>query len=324
MHKITVDEVSYCCDPGQTVLDVLLANNVDVAYSCRQGACQSCRVRSVDNPPPANAQVGLKPTQIKRNYFLACSCVPEQDLTIKLLAKPVFNQGQVVGKRLLSGDVLELIVHSPDTLSGFAGQFVNLRRGDGLTRSYSIANVPGTERLMEFHIRRLPEGRFSNWLHDQVELGDFIELSEPLGDCLYLPESQQQGLLLVGTGTGLAPLLGILKDALNQGHSGPIHLFHGSHSIAQLYKIDELRALAARHENLSYTPCISGDQSAPGFSQGRVNDVALATLGNLSGWSVYLCGHPGMVEAMQVSAFLKGASAANIYCDAFVTEQHAR
>jgi NAD(P)H-flavin reductase len=229
-----------------------------------------------------------------------------------------YTEGTVIVNDMLNRNTLLLIIAFKDAFEFNAGQFVNLQRADGVTRSYSIANTPQASNTLEFHIRRLPGGRFSAWLHDELKAGDTIAVSEPRGHCFYLPERKEQGLLLAGTGTGLAPLAGILADALTQGHSGPIYLFHGSRDLDDLYRIDEMRQLAGQHPNFHYFPCLSGSHVPEGFSHGRVNDVTLATLTDLKGWRVFLCGHPEMVQQMKKMTFLKGAASADIYADAFL------
>ena len=318
MFKIAVEKNSYSCGPGETVLDVLVRENVPISYACKKGTCHSCLVRSLETPPPA-AQSGLKDTLRVQNYFLACQCRPEQDMTVKLPDQSEFySNGTVIVHQMLNRNTLLLVIAFKDAFEFKAGQFVNLQRPDGLTRSYSIADIPRENNALEFHIRRLPGGRFSEWLHQEVTVGDQIAVSEPRGHCFYLPDRKDQGILLIGTGTGLAPLAGILTDALSHGHSGPILLFHGSREIEDLYRIDEMRDLAERYPNFRYTPCLSGNRVPEGFVRGRANDVAMSSIADLKGWRVFLCGHPDMVNQMKRHAFLKGAATADIYTDAFV------
>ena len=319
MYTLTIEEKTYSCQPDETVLDALLREHVAISYACKKGSCHSCIVRSPDTLPPVAAQAGLKNTLKNRNHFLACLCHPEHDMVIKLPDQSEFyTEGTVVVNEMLNKNTLLLIIALKDAFEFNAGQFVNLQRADGLTRSYSIANTPQVSNTLEFHIRRLPGGRFSAWLHDEIKVGDTIAVSEPRGHCFYLPERREQGLLLVGTGTGLAPLAGILPDALAHGHSGPIYLFYGSRDLDDLYRIDEMRQLAGQHPNFHYFPCLSGNHVPEDFSHGRVNDVALATLTDLKGWRVYLCCHPEMVQQMKKMTFLKGAASADIYADAFL------
>lgn len=322
MATLTVEEKAYACQTDETVLDTLLRENVNISHACKKGTCHSCIVRSLDVMPPEAAQAGLKNTQKKQHYFLACLCHPEQDMAIKLPDQSEFyTEATVVVNKLLNRNTLLLIVAFKDAFEFNAGQFVNLQRPDGLTRSYSIANTPQDSNTLELHIRRLPGGKFSTWLHDELKVGDSIAVSEARGHCFYLPERRGQGLLLVGTGTGLAPLAGILTDALAQGHSGPIYLFHGSREVEDLYRIDEMRALAVQYQNFHYVPCISGPHVPAGFTQGRANDVALATVTDLKGWRVFLCGNPNMVNQMKLMSFLQGAASTDIYADAFLVAQ---
>jgi Na+-transporting NADH:ubiquinone oxidoreductase subunit NqrF len=236
MHTLTIDQKHFTCHADETVLDTLLRENINLSYACKKGTCNSCMVRCVVGIPPSAAQAGLKNTLRKQNYFLACQCHPDQDMSIRLPDQSEFyRMGTIVVNTLLNRNTILLVIAFEDAFEFNTGQFVNLQRNDGLTRSYSIANIPKESNVLEFHVRRLPAGKFSGWLHDDVRVGDSIAVSEPLGHCFYLPERHKQGLLLVGTGTGLAPLAGILTDALSQGHTGPIHLFHGSRDFEYLW-----------------------------------------------------------------------------------------
>jgi len=318
MTTIKIDEQNYSCEPEETVLDSLLRQNVEISYACKKGTCHSCMLRCTDGQLPAKSQGDLKDTLKIQNNFLACLCIPEQDITVALPDQSeLFSEGTVVINEMLNRNTILLIIECHDVLEYKAGQFVNLQRADGLTRSYSISNTPQESKTLEFHIRRLPGGKFSEWVHEEIKVGDTLSVSEPKGHCFYIPERKEQGILLVGTGTGLAPLAGILTDALSHGHSGPIHLFHGSSVKEDLYRVEEMRQLSEQNQNFHYTPCISGGDVPEGFYQGRANTVALSEVSNLSGWRVFLCGHPEMINEMKTAAFLSGASIADIYTDAF-------
>lgn len=318
MRSITIGESTFSCQPEETVLETLLRENVQVPNGCRQGLCQACMMRSLDAAPPVSAQVGLKDTLQSQNYFLSCICHPEHDMTVALPNQQGAKiEAQVIEKRLLTPDIVHLVLAYKTPFNFFAGQFVNLKRADGLTRSYSIANIPHHKNILEFHIRRLPNGQFSSWIYDEVEIGATIILSEAQGSCHYLPGRAEQPLMLVGTGSGLAPLYGIIADALAQGHSGPIHLFHGSRDHNGLYLIDELRELVEKFDNFHYTACISSAGIESEHVRGRAHDIALSSVESLSGWRVFLCGHPEMVNQTKRMAFMKGASMADIYADAF-------
>lgn len=317
-YKITVTDRELECHPGESVLDALLRAQVDIPHACREGACQSCMVRSLNGPPPLAAQKGLKDVLKHQNHFLACLCHPHQDMTISIQApEDFFTEAVVTGKAMLNAETLLLTLTTDAPMDFYAGQFVNLKRPDGLTRSYSIANSRIHSHTLTFHIRRLSGGRFSEWAHSELNVGDKIAVSDPQGLCYYLPDRQEQNLLLIGTGSGLAPLAGIISEALHHGHQGTIHLYHGSRNPDGLYWIEEMQQLAQEHDNFRYTACISQGDVPAGFAAGRANDVAMAALPQLKGWRVYLCGHPDMVHQTKRQAFLQGASVQDIYSDAF-------
>lgn len=317
-YRLSFDQQSISCPSDETVLDALLRENVDIPHACRQGACQSCILRSLDGAPPPAAQNGLKDVLRHRDYFLACLCYPQQDMRLDLHCQANnFTTATVIEKQMLNAETLQLTLQCRDAMDYFAGQFVNLRRADGLIRSYSIANNRQHTDKLSFHIRRLAGGRFSQWAHQELNVGDQLEVSDPQGLCYYLPGDPQQNLLLIGTGSGLAPLAGIISEALHQGHDGEIHLYHGSRHLDGLYWIDEMQHLATQHANFHYLPCVSGDQVPAGIAAGRANDVAFNNLQNLKGWRVYLCGHPEMVNDSKRQAYLQGASFQQIYSDAF-------
>lgn len=318
VNKILFDNQEVLCQQDETLLGALLKSDINIAYGCRQGVCQSCVVRRVDGAPPKESQQGLKDSLCRRNYFLACLCYPQQDMVVSTaVPAELFTAATVIEKKLLNAETLLLTVECQQPMDYFAGQFVNLKRADGLSRSYSIANSRIHANRLSFHIRRLANGRFSQWAHQELMIGDHIEVSDPQGLCYYQPDRLEQNLLLIGTGSGLAPLVGIIHEALHHGHHGAIHLFHGSREIDGLYWIEEMQLLASQYDNFHYTPCVSRGDAPSGVTKGRANDIALSLIPQLSHWRIYLCGHPDMVEQTKRQAFLNGANLRDIYADAF-------
>ncbi len=324
MPKLTLNDQIYHCSDTETVLDTLLNNNIEVPYSCKQGSCHSCLMKSVNGMPPADAQSGLKDTQRLQKMFLACRCIPEADMQVALIDDhELFTPASVESIIHLNNETVRLVLKCHESIDYFAGQFVNLKRDDGLVRSYSLANPTSQGNLLEFHIRQLEGGKFSQWACNELKVGDELLVQGGLGDCFYIPEQLEQNLLLIGTGTGLAPLLGITLEALEKGHSGDIYLFHGSREVDDLYSVADMHTLAQRYPNLHYTPCLSGATVPSGYGAGRAHQVAVDALPDLKGWRVYLCGHPEMVNEAKRNAFLAGASMQQIYADPFVVNHAA-
>ncbi|HHJ80104.1 MAG TPA: 2Fe-2S iron-sulfur cluster binding domain-containing protein [Candidatus Tenderia electrophaga] len=317
MANITYSEQTFDCHNDETVLECLARHGVELPSSCRAGVCQTCMVKAVEGTPPKDAQTGLKPQLQKQGYFLACICKPEQDLSFIDPDDSALPQiaATVVSKTRFNDNIMRLRLKPESDFEFQPGQFLNIHREDGLVRSYSIASLP-KQGYLELHVERVKNGKMSNWLHKQVAMGGKLNIDGPHGDCFYIDDNPEQNLLLIGTGTGLAPLWGILHDALSKGHKGEIHLFHGSRSSDKIYLVDELKKLAELHSNFFYTACISG-QDNQGYTAGRANEVALREIPKLDGYRVYLCGHPEMVNSTKKKTFLAGASMNDIHADAF-------
>ena len=276
-------------------------------------------MQAVEGSPPASAQKGLKSTLRAQGYFMACVCKPEGDLEIAYAEDGAHRtMGTVVDVSALSSTVARLLIATDDSLDYHSGQFVNLVLPDRLSRSYSLASVSGLDTFLEFHIAYVPHGRMSGWVHEEARAGDRLEIHGPLGDCYYLPDQPEQPLFLLGTGTGLAPLYGIARDALEQGHTGPIHLFHGGLSREYLYLVEELRELDRHHGLFRYHPCTFEGDAEHDIQLGYIDDVALKEFDTLAGWRIFLCGDPQRVRRMQRKTFLAGASLDDIYSDSFV------
>jgi CDP-4-dehydro-6-deoxyglucose reductase len=304
---------------GQTVLDCLTAHGVAVPSSCKSGICQSCLMRAVEGKPPAAAQVGLKPTRVAQGYFLACSCRPAEDMTVALPDDAGLRMpAEVISKEILNQDIVSLRLRPSQPMDYRPGQFIRLFRGEAESRCYSLASVPALEDTLEIHVRHVPGGRVSGWVHQDLNEGDSVLIADSSGQCFYVADDLQQPILLLGTGSGLAPLYGIVRDALNQGHRGPIRLYHGSYRPAGLYRMEELKSLAQHYPNFRYVPCISEGDAVPGMAFGTVLDVALAENPDLSGWRIFLCGNPDMVSNARIQTFLAGASMSQIHADPFV------
>jgi len=319
MPEVRFEGLAYACGDSETVLSCLERNGIEVPASCRAGVCQTCIMRSVEGDLPKLAQQGLKETLRAQGYFLSCVCVPSAPLEVTRGGlESLQTAAHIVSISPLNETVVKVEVTCDKPLDYRPGQFLNLLRPDGLARSYSIASVPNLDSHLVFHVAEVPDGRMSGWLHNQASTGDEVTLLGPQGECFYVEGQPEQPLFLLGTGTGLAPLYGILRDALAKDHSGPIHLFQGSPVRSGLYLVDELRALETEHEQFHYHPCILEGDEHSGIHVGPIDAFSLKRFPDLSGWRVFLCGHPDLVKLMQRKAYLARASLNEIVADAFI------
>lgn len=301
---------------GESVLDGLLRQGHQIPHGCRAGVCQSCVVEASEGDNVSSAQAGLSDNQVRLNQFLSCQCIPRESLSVNLVdINDQKTSAQVVDKSWLSESVIRLRLKT--NLSYFPGQYVTLWKDENIARSYSLASID-PDGFLEFHIRRYPGGVFSSWVADSLSVGDTLYLQGPMGKCFYSAEPSQP-LLLAAIGTGLAPIYGILRDALSQFHNGPITLVVGAKDMSGLYLIDELMEIARRHDNVSIH--VVAQQEAGVEAPVQVGDIypyVKGLLPDMNGYRVYLCGAESFVTKMRKQCFLAGAGMSAISADVFL------
>ena len=300
--------------PGETVLEALLRAGIDAPSSCRAGNCQTCMSRAIAGVPPPQSQNGLTEAQKALGYFLPCVCRPASPLSIVRLDH-LGDRKEALVREIdhLSHDVVRLRVET----EGFdyrPGQFLQLIASDDLKRSYSLASHPEEDPFLEMHIRLHENGKMSRHLAEALEPGHKLHVAGPLGTCFYEGVEPDQPMLLIGAGTGLSPLVGVLRDALRRGHRGPIRLYHGARSRGGLYLHDALEALAKSRGNLDYRACAL-DPNAP--HGGDVAAVALEAETAVAEAAIFLCGGENLVKRLKRELFMRGASLKRIRSDVF-------
>lgn len=311
MPRLDYDGRSYDRTDGESVLDALLRQGVEVSHACKAGACGSCLMQV--RPPssaPSSAQRGLRESWAAQGYFLACSCQPDGDFAAGPVGEGLLVPAVIHGIEPLSASVLRVRLTPSAPFDYRAGQYVTVIRQDGLARSYSLASL-SDDATLELHVRLLPNGRMSQWLAGEATPGTPVQLLGPSGGCFYVGGRPEQPLLLAGTGTGLAPLVGIARDAIRSGHVGPIHLVHGALALAGFYLHDELSAL---HEACpAFTVCQTAFES-----EGPIEKVIAQRFPSLTGYRAFVCGDPEVVRTLTKRIFVAGAAFNDIHSDAFV------
>ncbi len=321
--------------PGETLLAGLARQGVDIPSFCRTGVCQTCLVRATSGKPPARSQSGVSETLIASGCFLACQCVPEGVLEVEPCHDVGTFSTRVVQVEQMSSRVLRVELEAPAAFSYRAGQFVQLERPGGVTRPYSLASLPGGPHL-ELHVTLYPGGAMSQWLRWAIHQP--ITLRGPFGECFYLQDELDRPLLLAGTGSGLAPLLGVLRSALAAGHRAPIHLYHGSSTVEGQYASAELQRLVAATPNLRVfgsvlTPAEAkagaqppGVPAAPTkaaepryqLRHEPLDRLILADPLDFFQCRVYLCGDGELVQRLRKRIYLSGAPLTRIHIDPFL------
>jgi CDP-4-dehydro-6-deoxyglucose reductase len=305
---------------GETVLDGLLRGGMEIAHSCRSGICRSCTMVASSGPVPEAAQAPLREVERRQGMFLACLCRPSEDLELRDLDDQATTAARIIEVTRLSDSVVRLRLQPDEPFAYEAGQYLSLQRADGLTRSYSLASLPG-DGWLELHLRRMPNGRMSTWAYDEAQPGVTVSIRGPYGSCCYAADPADAPILMVGVGTGLAPLWGVVRQALASGHVGPITLIQASAEPKGLYMREQLLELARAHPQLQIRGCVlhgGGD----GLEEGAVDALAVQQLratGNIAAHMAFVCGDAAIVQRVRRALFMAGMSPRRIFLDAFVT-----
>lgn len=318
MYKITYKGNTYYCREQESVLDALLRQGVALPFSCHKGVCQVCMRKCGKGELPELSRKDIPEDLVQQGYFLPCQCVPVSDMEIQDPVQSDFFVSAVVQSReLLASDICRLTLETSQPLDFQPGQFVNLKyKNEDISRSYSIASLPD-DYFLELHVRRQNNGVVSSWLVDEVEVGDEILVQGPLGDFVYEQGQNNQKILFIASGTGMAPVLGVLREAIAKQHTGPMFVYHGSHYNEGIYLDKQLRRISEQNSNVEYYGCVSGDDVAAGMRPGRAHDQALADHPDMSQYKVYIAGRPEMVAAARATVITAGAVKQNILIDPF-------
>lgn len=327
MARVTYRGESVELAAGETVLDGLERARLPVRASCRSGVCQACVLKSARGPVAASAQQGLRDGWKREGYFLSCQWAPTEDVDVLDASEAQGSTLATIAEiRRESASVSRVWLTPAAPLPYRAGQFVHVERpDDGTSRAYSLASVADLDARLELHVRRVEGGALSPWLTDEASVGRTVLLRGPLGSCCYDEDTSRDALLvLAGTSTGLAPLVGVVRRALHLGHAGPIHLYAGSLDASGLYMRDELARLAAANRNVVVHACVLGGDAPRGVRIADLGDAIVADHPGLKHARAFLCGASAWVSATKKRLFLAGIPLKAIASDAFVPTGAAR
>ncbi len=320
---------TFTVDAGESVLDAALRQGIILPYGCRNGACGSCMgsviegyVSYEDGNPPA-----LDDEDAAAGKALFCQAHAESDLTI--LVREVDAARDIEIKTLpcrveklehLAHDVIRIYLKMPasERLQFLAGQYIDVLIKDHEPRSFSIANAPHDDEFIELHIRYVEGGLFTDQVFHHMKEKTLLRVKGPLGT-FFLREDSDRPIILIGGGTGFAPLNGILEHAFEIGLERPIHLFWGVRARRDLY-LDELpQQFVREHANFRYIPVLSEPLPEDDWDgeTGFVSDAVVRVYPDLSGHDVYMSGPPVMVEAGHALFMQHGLDESRFFSDAF-------
>ena len=312
---------SFDVQADESVLAAAKRAGVRLPHSCTIGGCGSCRVKLVSGRVGYDwTPTALSAEEAAAGYALMCQARCHTDLEIELptrrLAPASTQPALVTAVEPLGRDVvhLQLVLPELDTLEFSPGQHMDVIVPGVGRRSFSMASAP-QGNAVDLHVRRIPGGRFTPSLGEAVMPGDTIEVEIPLGAFGFHAEDERE-VVMVATGTGLAPLKSMLEALFDDADCPPVALYWGGRTADDLYLADEIAGWGGRLFEFRFVPVLS--REASGAATGRyVQHAVLADHPDLAEHALYLCGSPAMIADAKRAFLGAGANAGRLYADGF-------
>jgi CDP-4-dehydro-6-deoxyglucose reductase len=315
---------------GESVLAAALRQGVMLPYSCKNGTCGSCKglLRSGEVHYPFHPPLALERSDFADGYALLCQAEPVEDLLLEVREIEAVRDIQirmlparVVEKTLLSKHVMRLQLRLPaaQRLQFLAGQYVDMLLAGGKRRAFSIASCPALENEIELHIRHVAGGDFTGHVFNELQERDILRFEGPLGNFFVRNDAPDRPMIMMGGGTGFAPLKSMIESLLEHGDRRPIHLYWGARTADELY-LDELpRRWQQEHDHIHYRRALSegGPTDGAYAFNGLVHDAVIADHPDLTDFDVYMSGPPAMIEAAKKAFAEHGLPADRLFYDSF-------
>ncbi|WP_254318106.1 FAD-binding oxidoreductase [Paraburkholderia sp. CNPSo 3272] len=300
--KFEPSNVELPCEGDSTLLDTALTAGFFPKHSCRRGECRACETRILSGEVRYGSDVA--PDGLKRDHCLTCLAIPVTDVVLdspevsSVPGRRIVKAGaRVTAVDRVSEDVTVVRVQIPVN-TGFtfeAGQYVDVVLRDGTRRSYSMANSPAEEGQIEWHIRAMPGGRFSQHVYQNLKPKDLLRIEGPYGS--FVLSDADAPLIFLASGTGYAPIAAMMREHRDRIAARGATFYWGARREKDLYAMEEVNAWAKSASGLMFVPVLSDPDENWDGRTGFVHEAVQKDYPDLSRLEVYACGNPLMIDA---------------------------
>ncbi|MGH8763007.1 MAG: CDP-6-deoxy-delta-3,4-glucoseen reductase [Nitrosospira sp.] len=335
-HRITIKPSGhvFSAQPGETVLQAALREGFPLPYGCRNGACGTCKGKIIQGTVDFGSHNEDTLTEMEKQAGMAlfCCALPLselviecreigaiRDIKVKTLPCRVHRLERVAPNVM----VISLKLPANERLQFLAGQYIDILMKNGKRRSFSLANAPHDDELLQLHVRNYLGGTFAEHVFTRMKERDILRFEGPLGT-FFLREDSDKPIIFVASGTGFAPVKSILEHAFHvrnlRGSERQMVLYWGNRTKADLYLADLVGSWQQKHDNFTFIPVLSEALQTDNWSgrTGLVHQAVLEDFDSLAGYQVYACGTPAMVEAAHMDfTTLRGLPEDEFFSDAF-------
>lgn len=323
---------------GETILAAAARSGLTLPHSCRTGRCSTCKARVLAGDSMAlSEETGLQTGERDAGWVLTCVRSAQsslqldvEDLGDLVLVPPRMQPCRIQSLERVAPDVIQVLLRLPPKvhLGHLAGQYIDVIGPGGVRRSYSVANAPRADGMLELHVREVPGGAFSAWWFGHAKANDLLRLNGPLGTSV-LRDTAGRHVVMLATGTGIAPIKAMLESLalVSQAeHPASIRVYWGARHEADLYWTPQAGIAGM---DMHFIPVLSRAEVGWGGARGYVQDVFLSdrASGVASGeWAdlrVYACGSEAMILSAQGALATAGLEPRHFHADAFVSSAPA-
>lgn len=335
-HQIIIQPSghAFLVEPGETILEAALREGYSLPYGCRNGSCGICKGKIIQGAVHYGnySEETLTEEEKQAGYALFCCASPLSDVVIECheigATKDIEIKTlpcRVQKLELAAPDVMIISLKLPanQRLQFLAGQYIDILLQEGKRRSFSLANAPHDDELLQLHVRNYPGGAFTEHVFTHMKVKDMLRFTGPLGSFfLREPPADDTAIIFLASGTGFAPIKSILEHIFyqenNRNNKRKITLYWGARTKADLYLIDLAESWQQQHGNFTFVPVLSEPLPSDNWHgrTGLVHEAVLQDHQNLEKYQVYACGAPVMVKA----AYHDFTDHRNLLKDAFFSD----
>ena len=327
---------SFTADTTETLLAAGIRQGIGLPYGCKDGACGSCKCQKIEGTVvhSVHQSKALSEEEEAQGLILTCCATAQSDLILE--SRQVTEAGafpikkmpvRVVSLVKKSDDVMVIHLQLPatDVMQFHAGQYIEFLLRDGSRRSYSMGNAPHTLEpgapKVELHIRHMPGGKFTDPVFTTMKEKDILRVEGPYGS-FFLREDSDKPMVLLASGTGFAPIKALIEHMQHKGITRPATLYWGGRRPSDLYMKEWVAGQLAQMPNLRYVPVVSNATLEDAWTgrTGFVHQAVLQDHPDLSGFQVYACGAPIVVDSAQRDYGAAGLPAEEFFADSFTSE----
>jgi CDP-4-dehydro-6-deoxyglucose reductase len=320
----------FSVESSERVLEAALRQGFGLPYGCRNGACGTCKGKILEGKVDYGVyqESALSEAEKLAGMALFCQARPQTDLVIEAREINAVKDIQIrklpcrVQKMERPADdvmVLYLKLPANERLQFLAGQYIDILMKEGKRRSFSMANPPHDDESLQLHVRNIVGGAFTDYVFNKMKEREILRFEGPLGT-FFLREDSDKPIIFVASGTGFAPIKGIIEHAFYKESRRKMILYWGARKLSDLYMLQLPQQWQREHDNFKFIPVLSEALPEDRWQgrSGLVHQAVMDDFADLSGFQVYACGAPVMVEAARRDfAATRNLSLEEFYSDSF-------